>query len=320
VLAVALVQAGFLIFFVATNGALAPSHRRAGASSCFGSSGLPSDFDTVTSACGNAATLRSYFDQSLSLLKSRVPSLVTQQIEGAQNLHLTSSRQDLINYVFCKASSLGYTYQPLLNALSGSGVRQQPPTLPTAEPAYSKCDNVDVMPESRYRAMVAAQVAAGLLAAQAYVCVETALGENVAATCIPLSIAASATASYFQYVTWCSGEDTANTVTANYDRLATVSQQLFNSTELIQQSVVNATSYLASLINNSTADIENLINADTNEILDALAQNTTAIITDLRQVGCDAIRLLNIPDGQRSSNDSQCIGQPGYPYVWAATK
>jgi len=313
----------FLVLFGAANGALAPSHRKSRtdspSSSCF-PDGLPSDFDAVTSACGNAATLRGYFDQSMSILTQKVPSLMVQQVEGAQKLHLLSPRQDLINYVFCKAASLGYTYQPLLAALSSSPVRQAPPVLPTIAPVFSKCDNVDVMPESRYRAMVAAQVAAGLLAAQAYICVETVLGENVAATCIPLSIAASSTEAYFQYVSWCSGEGTANTVTANFDRLATVSDQLFNSTELIQQSIVNATSYLASLINNSTTDIENLINADTNEILDALAQNTTAIITDLRQVGCDAIRLLNIPDGQRSSNDSQCIGQPGYPYVWAATK
>src|SRR5262249_61326316 len=37
---------------------------------------------------------------------------------------------------------------------------------------------------------------------------------------------------------------------------------------------------------------------------------------ELRGLGCEVIRLLNTPDGQRSSNIASCSGKPGWPYSW----
>jgi hypothetical protein len=57
--------------------------------------------------------------------------------------------------------------------------------------------------------------------------------------------------------------------------------------------------------------------------IDALEQkinDLTAAVEDLRRVNCELMRLLHIPQGQRSSDCSVCSDQPGYPYKWSAKK
>jgi len=44
------------------------------------------------------------------------------------------------------------------------------------------------------------------------------------------------------------------------------------------------------------------------------------MIAELRVVGCELDRLLNTPEGQRSSVITSCSGQPGFPYKFSGPK
>src|SRR5262249_10435037 len=73
------------------------------------------------------------------------------------------------------------------------------------------------------------------------------------------------------------------------------------------------------IINNANTNTSNIItndNANKTMIINNENANLATTINELRALGCDIIRLLNTPDGQRSSNIASCQGKPGWPYSW----
>lgn len=73
------------------------------------------------------------------------------------------------------------------------------------------------------------------------------------------------------------------------------------------------------IINNDNTNANNIItndNANKTMIINNENSNFAATINELRGLGCEVIRLLNTPDGQRSSNIASCVGKPGFPYSW----
>jgi len=107
----------------------------------------------------------------------------------------------------------------------------------------------------------------------------------------------------------------------------TLNGAITNSTNSI---VTNNNVNTASIIANSNANTtttNNNINANTTTIVNTSNSNTASIITnananrdalvgEIRAVACEIVRLLNTPDGQRSSAIQACMGQPGFPYSW----
>jgi len=68
---------------------------------------------------------------------------------------------------------------------------------------------------------------------------------------------------------------------------------------------------------NDNANTNNIIandNANKAMIISNENANLNTTINELRALGCDVIRLLNTPDGQKSSNIASCQGKPGWPY------
>jgi hypothetical protein len=68
--------------------------------------------------------------------------------------------------------------------------------------------------------------------------------------------------------------------------------------------------------NTNTANILTNANANKTMIINNDNANFAATINELRALGCDVIRLLNTPDGLRSSSIASCAGKPGFPYSW----
>ena len=76
------------------------------------------------------------------------------------------------------------------------------------------------------------------------------------------------------------------------------------------------------IINNDNTNTANIItndNANKTAIINNDNTNFAATINELRGLGCDIIRLLNTPDGLKSSSIASCTGKPGWPYVWGRT-
>lgn len=92
-------------------------------------------------------------------------------------------------------------------------------------------------------------------------------------------------------------------------RYVSLSLQLTSDTRSVK---VNATRAVAEAASATNA----LISADTQRILDALRQDTSNVTNVVAGVGCEALRLLNTPDGQRASSIPACSTQPAWPYTW----
>jgi hypothetical protein len=75
------------------------------------------------------------------------------------------------------------------------------------------------------------------------------------------------------------------------------------------------------IITNDNTNRNQIITND-NANRDAIISNDNAnrdiIIAEMRVVSCELNRLLNTPEGQRSSAITSCAGQPGFPYKFSA--
>jgi hypothetical protein len=189
------------------------------------------------------------------------------------------------------AIATGYLASRVESATQGqqklSGGRRQAQSLPfpVADDLISECDGLNLDATSRYALLIVKQVASSILAAANYVCLQDILGENGALACVPLSIAADVANGFFETAQFCAGELTANKVDGNYRRLEHIHSDL-----------------AAGSATNTTTIVDN-----TNAARDA-------ILNQLKALGCEIIRLLNTPDGQRASSIAACSALPGFPY------
>jgi hypothetical protein len=99
--------------------------------------------------------------------------------------------------------------------------------------------------------------------------------------------------------------NTANIINnANTNKDTIVNNANTNTTNIIANSNTNKDT----IINNANTNTTNII-ANSNA-------NKDGIIAELHALGCEIVRLLNTPDGQRASSILACTGQPGFPYSW----
>lgn len=71
------------------------------------------------------------------------------------------------------------------------------------------------------------------------------------------------------------------------------------------------------IINNDNSNRNMIITNDNSNrtmIIDNDNTNRDLMVAEMRKIGCDVIRLLNTPEGQRQSSLSSCNGQPAFPY------
>jgi hypothetical protein len=117
---------------------------------------------------------------------------------------------------------------------------------------------------------------------------------------------------------------------ARVNRTAVVSNDNVNKDAIVANDnanrtiIVNATnSGRDAIIANDNANRDTVV-ANANDNRDKVITNDNAnrdtLITELRAIGCDVIRLLNTPEGQRGSVLTSCSGQPGYPYNFPQKK
>ena len=125
---------------------------------------------------------------------------------------------------------------------------------------------------SRFALLILKEIANGLLAAAAFVCLEDILGENGALACVPLAIASDLANGVFDSAQYCAGEFTANQVDANFNRLSHIHDDL---TTGIKTMVNNDNASRTSVINNDNANRISIVN-NNNAIKDAIINNDNA--------------------------------------------
>lgn len=276
------------------------------------------------------------------------------RLEQASEARLTMSRvtQQQLAIIYARAGYPNLASAVIASELLASRpMKEQTKSLPFpgAAAVISNCDAVDSSPGTRYAELIAKEVTSGLLAAATFVCTQDILGENGSAACIPLAIADDIAQSLFNTATFCDGEGTSNQIEANYQRLEHLHNDLAAGiTSIVNNSNTNATSIISNDNSNKTAIITNdntnttniitndnanktaiitVANANTATIINNDNANKTAIINndnantatlvaEIRALGCEIVRLLNTPDGQRASAILACSAAPGFPYSW----
>lgn len=79
----------------------------------------------------------------------------------------------------------------------------------------------------------------------------------------------------------------------------------------------NDNSNRTQIINNDNSNRNTIItndNSNRDTIINNDNSNRDLMVAEMRKIGCDVIRLLNTPEGQRQSSLSSCSGQPAFPY------
>ena len=200
---------------------------------------------------------------------------------------------------------------------------------PGAPSILADCNNIEHGSSFTFGALVAFQVARTVLAAAEFACQETVVilgeGGNGSAACIPLAIATDVAAIPFELASFCGGEEDSAVLQGAYDRLghihtdldaartAIINNNNSNKTEIVN--TINANT--ASIISNIDANTDLIVNNDNSnrtQIINNDNANRDAVIQELRNLGCEIVRLLNTPEGQRASSALACVGQPSYPY------
>jgi len=210
--------------------------------------------------------------------------------------------------------------------------------LPAASGIHSACSSNPYDAESVYASLIASQVTSSILAAATFVCTQDVLGANGSAACIPFAIADDIAQGIFAVRSWCAVEAGGAKSDASFERLSHVHDDLADARSTI---LSTASANLTAILNNSNANtlavnnnidakataivnnansnlgaIVNNANSNTTSIINTSNANKDAIVGELRALACELIRLMNTPDGQRSSSVAQCSAAPGFPYSW----
>lgn len=171
------------------------------------------------------------------------------------------------------------------------GLASSSTAFPGAPPVYGACDSILHNPGFRYGATIAWQVARDVLAGAEMGCLQVVVvlgeGGNTALACIPIALALAAAEIPVDLGEFCADEETAMTVLGNFDRLSHIHSDLETTKDTIIQN------------DNANRDV---------------------IVAELRSLGCEIVRILNTPEGLRTSDILSCQGQPSFPYDWPGKK
>lgn len=282
---------------------------------------------------GETAQFRAQFDTMMANFE-RVATKQSnlKMLEQATEARLAMTRvtQQQLAVVYARTGYPSLAAAVLASELiASSPVKEQAKSagFPGAAAVVSQCNSVDYSPSRRYSELIAKEVTSGLLAAATFVCTQDVLGANASVPCIALAIADDVAQSLFNTATFCAGEEGSNQIDASYQRLAHLHDDLTagilsiitndnsNKTAIINNDNANKTTIVAN-DNTNTANIINNDNANKTTLITVANANTATIVAEIRALGCEIVRLLNTPDGQRASAIMACSAAPGFPYSW----
>ena len=181
------------------------------------------------------------------------------------------------------------------------------PGFPQAPDILAACDDIEHDSAFTFGALVAFQVLRTVLAAAEFVCQEVIVilgeGGNTSLVCVPFAIAQDVAAIPYELADFCGGEEDSALLQGSYDRLDHIHSDLESAR--------------ADIITNDNTN-RDLVIANDNTNRDLIIANDNAnrdiLQGEIRNLSCDLMRLLNTPEGLRSSANPACAGQPQFPY------
>lgn len=293
---------------------------------------------------GETAQFRAQFDTMMAnyeRMATKQGSLKT--LEKASEARLAMSRvtEQQLAIIYARAGFPNLAGAVIASELVASRPMKEQlksSPFPGAAAVVSQCNSVDSSPATRYAELIAKEVTSGILAAATFVCTQDVLGANGSAACIPFAIADDIAQSLFNTATFCDGEGTSNQVDANYQRLehlhndlstgitSIVNNENANKTAIISNDNTNTATIVntdntnrMTIVNNDNTNTANIITNDNSNraaVITVANANTATLVAEIRALGCEIVRLLNTPDGQRASAILACSAAPGFPYSW----
>lgn len=108
---------------------------------------------------------------------------------------------------------------------------------------------------------------------------------------------------------------TAITTNDNTNTANIIGNDNTNRTTIVNNDNTNTANIIANDNANKTT-IVTVANANTASIINNDNANKNTLVAEIRALGCEIVRLLNTPDGQRASSILACSAAPGFPYSW----
>lgn len=189
---------------------------------------------------------------------------------------------------------------------------------------YSFCGSSRNSAEGMFAAQVVLDVAKGVWSVASRACDEVIVilgeGGNVSLVCIITDAVLAAAEAVFNGFQFCDNDIDSAEIEGSYERLDHIHTDLANAQSTI---IANDNTNTTNIQNNDNSNRVQIIandNTNTTKIINNDNANRDFVIGELRAVACEVIRLLNTPEGQRSSKIASCAGQPNFPYDFPEKK
>jgi len=259
------------------------------------------------------------------LVMQRLRNLRGQRLVNEARTKMEAVTDDQLAALFAKVGvpDLSEMVQATDNLATRTPNRDRGPLtagLPGAPPILSDCNNISHSSGFTLGALIAFQVARTVLAAAEFACEEVVVvlgeGGNGSAVCIPFAIAQDVAAIPFELASFCAGEEDSAVLQGSFDRLEHIHTDLEGARAAIITEINANTAQIIDNVNANTQLIVNNDNSNRTQIINNDNANREILIGQLHALGCEIVRLLHTPDGQRTSAIEACQGQPGFPYSW----
>ncbi len=231
-------------------------------------------------------------------------------IEAASKLdqHLVRARQAAANRLPVEQHAAGFPDRPAI---------------------ISECDAIVHDSSTTFAFKVVQQAADVILAAAGRACDQVAVvagfGANTALVCLPFEVAITAAKIPFELADFCGGEEDSSYLEGNYERLAHIHGDIESEAASIRTNdntntaniIGNDNSNTATIVTNDNTNTANIVindNANRDILVAEIQASKGEIIAEIQGLACELIRLVNTPEGRRSSDILSCTSEPGYPY------
>ena len=304
---------------------------------------------------GETARFRAQFDTMMAnyeRIATKQGDLSTLEKASEARLALSRITEQQLAILYSRAGYPDLASAVIATELQASSpAKSRPKSLPFPDAAaeISQCNSVDSSPGTRYVQLIAKEVTQAIIDSANYGCVETILGVNGSLACIPFAVANSIAQGFFNTSTFCAGEAGGNQADASYQRLlhlhndlsagvtsivnndnsnktAIINNDNTNKTTIVTNDNTNTSNIIANdnankttIVSNDNTNTTNIIandNANKTTLITVANANTATIVAEIRALGCEIVRLLNTPDGQRASAILACSAAPGFPFSW----
>ncbi len=195
-------------------------------------------------------------------------------------------------------------------------VEASSPGLPDA-PYSSLCGSARAGTGLAYGALLAAIVTEAAREGASRGCDQVAVaagfGGNAALVCLILDVLWAGAKGFREGIVFCDSDIDGAEIKGVYDRVAHLHGDMETSFSGINE-LITKVDTLDDKVDTLDTKVDAL--ADHVSVIDGKIDALALAVDELRTMNCELIRLMHVPQGQRTSGVKACSDQPGYPYAF----